>query len=86
MTDRVWPARLSPQAAKTFVDLPRHARLTVRDLLDIASCTPWGWPQWDATDLEGEDLRCASVGQLSLVYSVNRLAERLYVLDIVWLG
>ncbi|WP_329491627.1 hypothetical protein OG618_34870 [Kitasatospora sp. NBC_01246] len=86
MSDRVWPARLSPQAAKTFVDLPPHAQRTVRDLLDIASRTPWGWPQWDATDLEGEDVRCASVGQLSLVYLVNRPAGRLHVIDIVWLG
>ncbi|MET8631040.1 hypothetical protein ABZW30_46430 [Kitasatospora sp. NPDC004669] len=86
MSDRVWPARLSPQAAKTFAELPPHARQMVADLLDIASRTPWGWPQWDATDVEGEDIRSASIGQLSLVYLVNRPAGRLHVIDIVWLG
>ncbi|MFD8749384.1 hypothetical protein ACFV0O_00130 [Kitasatospora sp. NPDC059577] len=86
MSDPAWPVRLSPQAAKTFAELPAHARQMATDLLDIASRTPWGWPQWDTTDPEGEDVRCASVGQLSLVYLVNRLAGRLHVIDIVWLG
>ncbi|MEV0537858.1 hypothetical protein [Kitasatospora sp. NPDC050463] len=86
MTDRRWPARLSPQAGKTLVALPPHAREMVRDVLDIASRAPWGWPQWDSTDPEGEDLRTASIGPLTMVYTVNRLAGRLYVIDIVWLG
>ncbi|MFJ1709743.1 hypothetical protein [Kitasatospora sp. NPDC088346] len=86
MSEAVWPARLSPQAGKTFTQLPTHAQQMVRDLLDIASRTPWGWPQWDATDPEGEDVRCASIGQLSLVYLVNRQMGRLHVIDIVWLG
>ena len=86
MSDRVWPARLSPKAAKAFSELPPHARQLVRDLLDIAARTPWGWPQWDATDPEGEDVRCASVGQLGLVYLVNGVAGRLYVIEVVWLG
>ncbi|MFC9330789.1 hypothetical protein [Kitasatospora sp. NPDC057015] len=86
MSDRVWPARLSPQAGKILTQLPPHAQQMVADLLDIASRTPWGWPQWDATDPEGEDVRCASIGQLSLIYLVNSAAGRLYVIDIVWLG
>ncbi|GAA2749904.1 MULTISPECIES: hypothetical protein [Kitasatospora] len=86
MNDQVWPVRLSPQAAKTFAALPAHAQQLVRDVLDIASRTPWGWPQWDATDPEGESVRCASVGQVSLVYLVNSVAGRLYVIDVVWLG
>ncbi|MGW4895032.1 hypothetical protein ACWEQL_22590 [Kitasatospora sp. NPDC004240] len=86
MSGHTWPVRLSPKAGKTFVELPLHAQQLVRDLLDIASRTPWGWPQWDATDPEGESVRCASIGQLSLVYLANGVAGRLYVIDIVWLG
>ncbi|MEV5444067.1 hypothetical protein AB0N23_16245 [Streptomyces sp. NPDC052644] len=48
--------------------------------------SPWGWPRWDAGDAEGEDVRAASVGQLSVVYVINRLTRSLSVLDIVWLG
>jgi hypothetical protein len=58
----------------------------VRDVLDIASRTPWGWPQWNPEDPEGEDVRAAAIGQLSVVYVINRLNEHLAVLDIVWLG
>ncbi|WP_234328009.1 hypothetical protein [Streptomyces sp. NRRL F-2664] len=78
--------RLSPQAVKTLAELPDPARETVRDVLDIAVRSPWGWPQWNAGDPEGEDVRAASVGQLSVVYFANRLAHRLSVLGIVWLG
>jgi hypothetical protein len=81
-----WPARLSPKAAKVLAGLPAHAQENVRDLLDIASRTPWGWPVWDATDPDGEDLRTAAVGPLTVVYWVNRAAQRLHVIDIVWLG
>jgi hypothetical protein len=58
----------------------------VRDVLDIASRQPWGWPQWDPTDPEGPDLRRAGVGPLTVVYFINRPGEYLYVLDIVWAG
>ncbi|MBT2542868.1 hypothetical protein J7E99_19670 [Streptomyces sp. ISL-44] len=78
--------RLSPQAAKTLAELPDPAREMVRDVLDIAVRSPWGWPQWNAGDPEGEDVRAASVRQLSVVYTVNRLTRHLSVLDIVWLG
>ncbi|WP_405785649.1 hypothetical protein [Streptomyces sp. NBC_01367] len=81
-----WAVRLSPQAAKTLAELPGPARETVRDVLDIAVRSPWGWPQWNAGDPEGQDVRAASVGQLSVVYVVNRLTRRLSVLGIVWLG
>lgn len=50
MTDQPWVVRLSPQAAKTLTELPEHAKETVRDVLDIAVRSPWGWPQWNATD------------------------------------
>lgn len=43
-------------------------------------------PPWDATDSDGEGLRCAAVGQLTLVYLVNRTASQLHVIGIVWLG
>ncbi|UUU44102.1 hypothetical protein [Streptomyces sp. NBC_00162] len=78
----VFPRR----AAKTLAELPDPAREMVRDVLGIAVRSPWGWPQWNAGDPEGEDVRATSVGQLSDVYTVNRLTRHLSVLDIVWLG
>ncbi|MER5740536.1 MULTISPECIES: hypothetical protein [unclassified Streptomyces] len=86
MTERSWAVRLSPHAAKTLADLPDHAKETVRDVLDIATRSPWDWPRWNPGDPEGEDVRAASVGQLSVVYVTNRLTRHLAVLDIVWLG
>ncbi|MEV6408671.1 hypothetical protein AB0M58_38015 [Streptomyces bobili] len=67
-------------------ELPPPAKEMVRDVLDIAVRSPWGWPQWNTGDPEGEDVRAASIGQLSVVYVINRLTRRLSVLDIVWLG
>ncbi|MFJ6485965.1 MULTISPECIES: hypothetical protein [unclassified Streptomyces] len=84
--EQPWAVRLSPQAAKTLAELPEPARETVRDVLDIAVRAPWGWPQWNAGDPEGENVRAASVGRLSVVYMANRLTRRLSVLGIVWLG
>ncbi|WP_055689244.1 hypothetical protein [Streptomyces prasinus] len=81
-----WPARLSPNAAAVLAQLPPEVQEMVRDVLDIASRQPWGWPQWDATDLEGPDLRRADVGPLTVVYFINQPREYLYVLDIVWAG
>ncbi|MFD7785483.1 hypothetical protein ACFV4Q_20680 [Streptomyces nojiriensis] len=81
-----WAVRLSPQAAKTLAELAGPARETVCDVLDIAVRSPWGWPQWNTGDPEGEDVRAASVGQLSVVYVANRLTLRLSVLGVVWLG
>ncbi|MFD4483332.1 hypothetical protein ACFWPU_45530 [Streptomyces sp. NPDC058471] len=81
-----WPVRLSPEAAKYLAAHDRSVQELVRDVLDIASRTPWGWPQWDATDPEGEDLRVASVGPLVVVYWINRAREHLYAMDIVWSG
>ncbi|MEU5499820.1 hypothetical protein [Streptomyces griseofuscus] len=78
--------RLSPQAAKALTELPEHAKEMVRDVLDIAVRSPWGWPEWNAGDPEGEDVRAASVGQLSVVYVINRLTRHLSVLDIIWIG
>ncbi|MFF5494489.1 hypothetical protein [Streptomyces aquilus] len=81
-----WPARLSPQAAGTAKELPEHAREMLRDVLDIAGRDPWSFPPFNTRDPEGEDIRSASVGQLTAVYWINRPAGRLYVVDIVWLG
>ncbi|MFJ8870432.1 hypothetical protein ACIRD6_32360 [Streptomyces sp. NPDC102473] len=58
----------------------------VRDVLDIAVRSPWGWPQWNPGDPEGEGVRAACIGQLSVVYVINQLTRHLAVLDIVWLG
>ncbi|CAL9328227.1 hypothetical protein [Streptomyces sp. enrichment culture] len=62
MTADAWAVRLSAQAAKTLTGLPEHAKETVRDVLDIAVRSPWGWPQREAGDAEGEDVCAASVG------------------------
>ncbi|MFG2425165.1 hypothetical protein ACGFWD_39920 [Streptomyces sp. NPDC048448] len=86
MTDAPWGVRLSAQAAKVLAELPESATEMVRDVLDLAVRTPWGWPQWNAGDPEGEDVRAASIGQLSVVYFINRQLRHLSVLDIVWLG
>jgi hypothetical protein len=56
-------ARLSPQAAKTLTELPGHAAQMVREVLDMDSRTPWGWPQWNANDPEGEDIRDMAHGE-----------------------
>ncbi|MFG2134841.1 hypothetical protein ACGFNV_44840 [Streptomyces sp. NPDC048751] len=56
------------------------------DVLDAAAGAPWGFPQWDAGGPEGEDVRIASVGQLSVIYFANRALRHLSVPDIVWLG
>ncbi|MEU4359634.1 hypothetical protein [Streptomyces virginiae] len=84
--EQPWAVRLSPRAAKTLTGLPAPAQEMVRDVLDIAVRSPWGWPQWNTGDPEGEDVRAASVGQLAVVYTVNRLTRRMSVLDIIWLG
>ncbi|UPT46746.1 MULTISPECIES: hypothetical protein [Streptomyces] len=46
----------------------------------------WGFRQWNAEDFEAEDVRYASVGQLSLTCWVNRPLRRLIVLNVVRLG
>ncbi|MCY1655563.1 hypothetical protein OG337_35340 [[Kitasatospora] papulosa] len=86
MTAEPWAIRLSPQAAKTLTELPPAARETARDVLDIAVRSPWSWPQWNTGDPEGEGVRAASIGQLSVVYVINQLTRHLAVLDIIWLG
>ncbi|MET8411127.1 hypothetical protein ABZV34_24000 [Streptomyces sp. NPDC005195] len=86
MTGTPWGVRLSPQAAKVVAELPEAATQMVRDVLDLAAWTPWGWPQWNSGDIEGEDVRAASIGQLSVIYFINRPLRHLSVLDIVWLG
>ncbi|MDT0465419.1 MULTISPECIES: hypothetical protein [Streptomyces] len=79
-------ARLSPKARDVLTALSDHAQQIVGDVLDIAGRDPWSFPPFDSRDPEGEDVRSASVGQLSIVYWINRPAGRLYVVDIVWLG
>ncbi|WP_411104065.1 hypothetical protein [Streptomyces sp. cmx-4-9] len=86
MSGEPWPARLSPRTAKAVVELPEHAKELLRDVLDVAARSPWGFAQWDTTDPEGEDVRAASVGRLGVVYFVNRSRRRLSVLEVVWLG
>ncbi|MEU6670072.1 hypothetical protein [Streptomyces sp. NPDC046727] len=86
MTGQPHAVRLSPPAAKVLTALPEDAEQMVWDLLDAAAGSPSGFPQWDAGDPEGEDVRIASVGQLSVIYFANRALRHLSVLDIVWLG
>ncbi|WP_405681127.1 hypothetical protein OG239_00570 [Streptomyces sp. NBC_00868] len=86
MSPQPYAVRLSTPAAKVLAELPEHAEETVWDLLDAAAADPWGFRQWDPDDLEGEDVRIASAGQLSVIYFANRPLHHLSVLDIVWLG
>lgn len=81
-----YAVRFSAPAAKTLDTLPGHAEDTVWDVLDAAAADPWGFAQWNPADPEGEDVRFACVGQLSLTYWVNRPLRRLSVLTITWLG
>ncbi|MEU6865822.1 hypothetical protein ABZ924_21600 [Streptomyces sp. NPDC046876] len=83
---RPYAVRLSAQPAKVLSALPEHAEEMVRDLLDAAAADPWGFGQWDPGDPEGEDVRIASAGRLSVIYFVNQPLRHLSVLDIVWLG
>ncbi|MDX2565332.1 hypothetical protein PV371_37845 [Streptomyces sp. TX20-6-3] len=78
--------RFSAPAAKVLDTLPEHVEDTVWDVLDAAAVDPWGFQQWNTDDPEGEDVRHASVGQLSLTYWVNRPLRRLSVLTLTWLG
>ncbi|MFB7453897.1 hypothetical protein [Streptomyces sp. NPDC056194] len=81
-----YAVRLAPQAAKTFTALPESAEQMAWGLLDAAAAGPWGFPQWNPGDPEGDDVRIASIGRLSVIYWINRPMHRLSVLDIVWLG
>ncbi|MGW4985304.1 hypothetical protein [Streptomyces mirabilis] len=84
--EQPYAVRLSPPAVKVLAALPEHAEQMVWDVLDDAAGNPWGFPQWDAGDPEGEDVRIAFVGQLSAIFFANRALRHLSVLDIVWLG
>ncbi|MER5577906.1 hypothetical protein [Streptomyces massasporeus] len=77
-----------PPVAKAVAildELPEHAREMVRDVLDIGGRDPCSFPPFDARDPEGEAVRSASVGQLTVVYWINRPAGRLYI-DWFWTG
>ncbi|MCM2424249.1 hypothetical protein [Streptomyces sp. RKAG293] len=86
MSGQPYAVRFSAPAAKVLNVLPEHAEDTVWDVLDAAATDPWGFRQFNADDPEGQDVRHASVGQLSLTYWVNRPLRRLSVLTITWLG
>ncbi|MFE4177480.1 hypothetical protein ACFRR7_36500 [Streptomyces sp. NPDC056909] len=81
-----YAVRFSTAAAKVLATLPEHVQDTVWGVLDAAAADPWGFHEWNADDPEGQDVRYASVGQLSLTYWVNRPLRRLTVLSIVCLG
>ncbi|MEV7729354.1 hypothetical protein AB0P15_32230 [Streptomyces sp. NPDC087917] len=86
MSGQPYAVRFSAPAAKVLDNLPEHAEDTVWHVLDAAAADPWGFGQFNADDPEGEDVRYASVGRLSLTYWVNRPRRRVTVLNIVWLG
>ncbi|MFI6080219.1 hypothetical protein ACIBBB_04400 [Streptomyces sp. NPDC051217] len=85
MTGQPYAVRLSPPAAKVLTELPEHAEEIVWDVLDAAASAPW-FRQWDTGNPEGEEVRIASVGRLSVIYFANRSLRHLSVLDIVWIG
>ncbi|MFD4116894.1 hypothetical protein ACFWSJ_26020 [Streptomyces niveus] len=86
MTGPPYAVGVSAPAAKVLDTLPEHAENTVWDILAAAASDPWGFRQFNTDDVEGEDVRYAAVGQLSLTYWTNRPLRRLTVLNIVWLG
>ncbi|MET7344651.1 hypothetical protein [Streptomyces sp. NPDC005547] len=86
MSGQPYAVRVSAAAAKVLDALPDHAEDTAWDILTAAADNPWGFPQFDADDQEGEDVRYAAIGQLSLTYWINRHRHSLTVLNIVWLG
>ncbi|MER5950210.1 hypothetical protein ABT127_29575 [Streptomyces sp. NPDC001904] len=86
MTGQPYAVRFSASAAKVLDGLPEQVEDTVWDVLDAAAGDPWGFRQFNADDPEGEDVRHAFVGQLSLTYWVNRPMRSLSVLTITWLG
>lgn len=81
-----YAVRFSAPAAKVLITLADHVEDTVWDVIDAAAGDPWGFRQWNTDDPEGEDIRHASVGQLSVTYWINRPLRRLSVLTITWLG
>ncbi|MER5887016.1 hypothetical protein ABT160_24595 [Streptomyces sp. NPDC001941] len=86
MTARPYEVRFSLPSAKVLDALPEHARATVWNVLDAAAADPFGFQPFNTDDPEGEDVRHAFVGQLSLTYWINRPLHRLSVLTITWLG
>lgn len=86
MSGQPYAVRVSAPAAKVLDALPEHAADTVWDILAAAAADPWGFGQFDTDDDEGEDVRYAAVGQLSLTYWINRSLHSLTALNIVWLG
>ncbi|MFE9629009.1 hypothetical protein [Streptomyces sp. NPDC006527] len=84
MTGQPSAVRFSASAAKVLTTFPEHAEDTVWDVLD-ATADLWGFRQLNADDPEGEDVRHATVGQLSLTCWVNRPLRRLSVLTITCL-
>ncbi|MFD5411590.1 hypothetical protein [Streptomyces nojiriensis] len=81
MSLQPYAVRLSTPAVKVLAGLPEHTEETVRDLLDTAAPAPW-----DPDDPEGDDVRIASAGRLSVIHFANRLLRHLSVLDIVRLN
>ncbi|MGN9821750.1 hypothetical protein ACTMUQ_41430 [Streptomyces sp. SD11] len=75
----------SPPRRPRSSTLPEHAEDTVRDILAVAAADPWGFRQFDTDDDESEDIRYATVRQLSVTYWVNRPLRRLTGPNIVWL-
>ncbi|MGX9923573.1 hypothetical protein ACWIG4_27410 [Streptomyces sp. NPDC002248] len=86
MSPSPYAVRVSAPAAKALDALPEHAVDTVWDILAAAAADPWGFRQFDTDDDEGEDVRYAAVGQLSVTFWINRSRHSLTVLNIVWLG
>ncbi|MGW0855732.1 hypothetical protein [Streptomyces sp. NPDC002690] len=86
MSSSPYAVRVSAPAAKVLDALPEHVVDTVWDILAAAAADPWGFRQFDTGDDDGEDVRYAAVGRLSLTYWINRPLHSLTVLNIVWLG
>ncbi|MCA1222243.1 hypothetical protein [Streptomyces sp. 8L] len=86
MSPSPYAVRVCAPAAKVLGSLPEHAVDTMWDILAAAAADPWGFRQFDTDDDEGEDVRYAAVGQLSLTFWINRPLDSLTVLNIVWIA
>ncbi|WP_406187361.1 hypothetical protein [Streptomyces sp. NBC_01006] len=87
MSLQPYAVRIWSPAAKVLAALPEHAEETVWGTCStLPRPTRGAFRQWDPADPEGEDVRIASAGRLSVIHFVNRPLRHLSVLDIVWLG
>ncbi|MFD3658725.1 hypothetical protein [Streptomyces sp. NPDC058620] len=86
MTGQPYAVRFSAPAAKVLTTLPDTQKTPCGTSWTPPRPTPGASGSSTSHDPAGEDVRHATVGQLSLTYWVNRPLRHLSVLTITWLG